>query len=303
MQYGAYIAYFEKLNPKILHNWMFHPSVLGRIIGKIAAVPHIISSRRNSNIGGDLREQINRLTVKLDSVIIAVSESVKLIETQRSGVAPNKIVTIYNGVDETKFHVASKDTKRELRAKLGLPSNSVVIGHIGRLHPQKGHEFLLKAIPKIPNAHFLMIGSGEDAGIWLPKFQEQARQLKINNRVHWLGERDDIPLLLAGLDILVLPSLWEGMPNVALEAMCSRLPIVATAVDGTQEVILNGETGILIPPADVRAIANAITKLIQNPDLAMKMGQAGRNRVLSSFTVKQMVEKTEEVYRQLIISG
>ena len=283
--------------PMILHAWMFHANMLARVIGQFTRVPIIITSRRNVEIGGASREQLKHYTRSLDHANIAVCELARQAEIERTGVAPNKVITIYNGIETAPFEAASTTV---IRAQLNLPSTAPIVGTVGRLHPQKGLPYLLTAFREInaiyPNAHLLVVGAGELRAV----LESQAQQLGISHRVIFTGNRQDIPDLLACVDIFVLPSLWEGLPNVVLEAMAAGLPVVATAVGGTPEVVVNDVTGLLIPPRDPQALADAIHRLLRDPELRQRMGQAGRARVAEHFSVEQMVRKTETLYEHLL---
>ncbi len=294
-------AHWRRERPTILHSWMFHATLTGRLVGRAAGIPILISARRNVNIGGSQRERLNRLTLPLDHAVIAVCEAARQAEMARGHAAPEKVTTIYNGVDLSEFPPANAAAGARLRRVLHLPADARLIGVVGRLHPQKGHTTLLQAIPAIlaetPAAHFLMIGDGE----LRPALAQEAQQLGAARQVHWLGQRDDVPMLLAGLDLFALPSLWEGMPNAALEAMAAALPVVATGVDGTREVIEDGVSGLLVPPADAAALAAGIIRLLQDPSLAQRLGQTARERVATQFTLEQTVQKTEALYRSLLL--
>ncbi|MCB8951686.1 MAG: glycosyltransferase [Ardenticatenales bacterium] len=291
---------WRRERPVILHSWMFHATLIGRLVGRAAGIPILISARRNVNIGGPWRERLNRLTLPLDNAVIAVCETARAAEIAHGHVAPEKVTTIYNGVDLAEFPRASAEAGTRLRRVMHVPAFSPLIGVVGRLHPQKGHTYLLQALPAIlqaiPDAHFLMIGDGE----LRQALAQEARQLGVARQVHWLGHRDDVPALLAGLDLFVLPSLWEGMPNVVLEAMAAGLPVVATGVDGTREVIVDGETGMLVGAGEVPALAQAIIHLLQDRDRAAALGQAAHAAVAAHFTLQRTVQQTEELYRRLL---
>lgn len=296
-------AHWRRERPMILHSWMFHATLAGRLVGRAAGIPILISARRNVNIGGPQRERLNRLTLPLDHAVIAVCEAARQAEMARGHAAPQKVTTIYNGVDLAEFPPANAASGARLRRVLHLPADARLIGVVGRLHPQKGHTYLLQAAPAVlaemPAAHFLMIGDGE----LRPALAQEAQQVGAARQVHWLGQRDDVPMLLAGLDLFVLPSLWEGMPNAALEAMAAALPVIATGVDGTREVIEDGVSGLLVPAADAAALAAAINRLLRDQPLAQQLGQTARERVAARFTLAQTVRQTEALYRRLLAAS
>ena len=286
----------RKERPSILHCWMFHANMIGRLVGRLAGVPIVITARRNVEIGGPRREQIKRYTRHLDDAVIAVCELARQVEIERTGVAPDKVVTVYNGIDLPASTSPARATP--LNSELGLPPEAVVVICVSRLHPQKGHDDLLAAWRRVtavhPNAHLLIVGDGE-------RRAELAKLAAGQANTHFTGQRNDVPDLMALSDLLVLPSLWEGLPNVVLEAMGAGLPVVATAVGGTPELVINHETGLLVPPRDPDALAQAILTLLRDPDLARRMGQNGRRRVAEQFTIERMTEQTEALYNRLLI--
>jgi len=216
---------------------------------------------------------------------------------QRIGLRAEKITVIPNGLDLAEF---DEDASREPAAPAPRPHRGPLIGSIGRLEPQKGTAHLLAAMPRIlsvlSDADLWIIGDGPQG----PTLREQARDQGVSEHVHFLGYRSDVPALLKRLDLFVLPSLWEGLPNAALEAMAAGRAVVATRVDGTPEAVADNTTGLLVPPRDPRALADAITHLLTHPDLRSRMGAAGRERVAELFSMDAMVQRTEAVYRQLI---
>jgi sugar transferase (PEP-CTERM/EpsH1 system associated) len=286
--------------PTILHAWMFHANLPGRVLGRLAGVPIIITSRRNENIGGAMRERFNRWTAHLDDRVVAVCELARQAEIERAGVALEHVVTIYNGVDVTQFPVASVQATAQARRAIGMPVKVPLVGSLGRLHPQKGFSDLLTAFAqvrqRIPSVRLFVAGDGE----LRDDLEAQARSLGMAEAVTFAGVRADVPEILAALDVFVLPSLWEGMPNAVLEAMASGLPVVATAVGGTPEVVMDGVTGLLVPPQDPGALARAIERLLCDPGLRRTMGRAGRRRVEQHFDIRETVRQVEDLYETLL---
>jgi glycosyltransferase involved in cell wall biosynthesis len=280
--------------PSILHCWLIHANLLGRLVGRLARVPRIITARRNVEIGGPWRERALRYTRRLDDAVIAVCELARQAEIERTGATPEKVVTIYNGIDP--FPTIHPEQLTQLRHDLALPEKAPVIICVSRLHPQKGHDYLLAAWSRVtavyPQAHLLIVGDGER--------RSQLEQLAAGQpQIQFTGQRNDVPQLLALSDLFVLPSLWEGLPNVVLEAMAAGLPVVATAVGGTPELVIDGETGLLVPPRDPTALAQAALTLLNDLELARQMGENGRQRVTTQFTIQQTAAQTESLYQQL----
>lgn len=286
--------------PTILHTWMFHANLSGRVLGRLAGVPIVISSRRNINIGGPWRDLLNRCTAWLDDAVIAVCESAREAEIKRASAAPDKVVTIYNGVDAGRFATVNLRAAAQVRHFFGIAAEAPLLGAMGRLHPQKGFSDLLAALVQvreaIPSVRLLLVGDG---GL-RDSLETQAREMGLSGLVTFAGMRTDVPEILSALDVFVLPSLWEGMPNVLLEAMAAGLPVVATAVGGTPEVVVDGVTGLLVPPRDPAALAQAIATVLRDADVRRRMGEAGRERVERCFSLEEMVRRTEDLYEELI---
>jgi glycosyltransferase involved in cell wall biosynthesis len=163
----------------------------------------------------------------------------------------------------------------------------------------KGLSDLLAAAQLVPEAFFVLAGEGREREI----LQTRARALGIANRVSFLGHRNDIPDLLASCDVFVLPSLYEGLPVSVLEAMAAGKPVVATAVGGTCEVVLHGQTGLLVPPRDPAALARAIRTLLADPDLVQQLTQAAKVRLCQKFRADTMVERIADLYDELAPSN
>jgi len=285
--------------PLVLHSWMFHANLAGRLVGRGAGVPVVITSRRNVNIGGGWRERCKRWTAGLDEGVIAVCEGARQAEIERTGVLPDKVVTVYNGVD-LPFVVPDPQAVARMRRAFGVPTQGLLVGTVGRLHPQKGFASLLAAVARVrerlPAIRLLLVGDGA----LRRDLVARAEALGLAEVVTFAGSRGDVPEILAALDLFVLPSLWEGLPNAVLEAMAAGLPVVATAAGGTPELVVDGETGLLVPPGDVTALAEAIERLLRDAGLRRKMGEAGRKRVEGHFTIEQTVAQTVALYETLL---
>jgi glycosyltransferase involved in cell wall biosynthesis len=285
-------------HPTILHTWMFHANIPGRLLGSLAQIPIIISSEHTMGQEGRIRIWLNRFTALLADRVICVSQSIAKYAQEIIHIAPEKLIVIPNGVDETSFH--NLPPKPRARIAYHLPASCTLIGAIGRPRPVKGYSYLLQAFASLaethPQTHLLFVGEGPDRS----KLIRQANTLNVSDRVIFLDDQEEIPSLLAGIDIVAIPSLYEGMPVVALEAMAAGLPIVATQTGGTPEVVVDGVTGFLVLPARPDLLAAAIGLLLDNPKLREKMGHAGRARVTAHYTISHNVSLTQALYRDLI---
>ena len=285
---------------QILHAHLFHANLLAATVGRMAGTPVVIATRHSVEIGGAHRERVNRLLRPLCDAVVTVSRQVYEVETKRSGTNPAKVVEIPGGVPlDTYVHVDGVRVE-QLRQTWHLPPRASLVGTVGRFVQPKGHAHLLEAMTKVrrhhPDARALLVGDGP----LRPEMEAKARELDLSETVIFTGIRRDVPEILALLDIFILPSLWEGLPVALLEAMAAGLPVVATRVGGVPEVVIDGVTGLLVPPRDPEALSAAILTLLQDPDLRHRMGEAGQRRVRNHFSVDQMIQKTEALYERLL---
>jgi glycosyltransferase involved in cell wall biosynthesis len=211
------------------------------------------------------------------------------------------VVTIVNGVEISDNLVDTKRAIAPLRNELGATDSNPVIGTIGRLHHEKGLDVFLNAAARIAarwsDARFVIIGSGPDRAA----LESHAERVGIGSNVAFLGERGDAQELLGAMDLFVLSSPEEGMPNVVLEAMAAARPVVATSVGGTPEVVVDGVTGLLVPPGNPERLAAAIEAVLADSARMKAMGRQGRERVQKHFRVDTMVARTVAVYEELLM--
>lgn len=230
--------------------------------------------------------------------VIAVSEGLVDFLSRSCHLPRHKTVVIGNGVDPGIADGAPD--RRAARRQLGLPAEGPILGTVGRLARQKGQIDLLRAMPAIltalPGARLLVAGDGEERDA----LQAETGRLGLTGSVLFLGQRSDVPAVLAALDLFVLPSLWEGMPQALLEAMAMSLPVVATRSIGSEEIVADGETGRLVPLRDPAAIARAVVETLGNRDRAMRMGEAGRQRVLALHSLPEIASRVDLLYRRVL---
>jgi glycosyltransferase involved in cell wall biosynthesis len=275
---------------QILFTFMFHPTLLGRVVGRLCCVPIRISSERVMAWEGRRRRLLNRWTVPLATHVVAVSERVAAYAAREFRIPRDRLSTILNGVDLNHFRPA-------MRTRDAGPP---VIGCTARLHRKNDHATLLRAFACLsthwPEARLLLVGRGPEES----RLKVLADTLGVSARVHFLGEQPDVAPHLEQVDVYVQASMAEGMPNSVLEAMAAGLPVVATAVGGTPEVVVDGETGLLVPPHDPVALAGAIEKLLADREMATAFGRAGRARVEAHFGEGVMLERLEALLDRLV---
>lgn len=231
------------------------------------------------------------------SGVIAVSDRVQDELIAQLGPMRGRITTIANGVNVAR--VSGRGNRPALLRELGLPEQAELILTVGRLTEQKGQRYLLEAMPSIvasrPLAHLLLVGEGE----LREELEAQAARSSVADRVRFLGERRDVPFLLGSIDLFVLPSLWEGLSIVLLEAMAAAVPIVATQVSGTDQALIPGESGLVVPGGDAGALAAASVSLLSDPDRARAMGRVAREFVGANFGARRQAETYLALYHRL----
>jgi len=266
-------------------------TLLARRLGR-----KVITTVHGRNYYGEtwLRRALYRRTAA-NSKMIAVSEGIREFLAQRVGISPPKVTVIRNGIDWRPFQQATETTARA-RERLDVRADQVVVGCVGNLYPVKGHLNLVQASAEIcrqfPNAIFIFAGRGD----MQPALAETSARLGTERNMRFLGFRDDTEELLAAMDVFVLPSLSEGLPLSLLEAMASSKAIVSTNVGGIPEVITDGQNGILVPPADPVALANAVKSLLANAPLRASLGRSASDTVRRRFDLSSMSDAYEALY-------
>jgi glycosyltransferase involved in cell wall biosynthesis len=230
--------------------------------------------------------------------IVAVSQEIQYSLIERRHIAPEKIELIPYGVDLRKY--TRRNGTFDKRGELKIGGDRVVIGTVARVEPYKGVAYLQQAAVQLVRQHpkidFLFVGDGS----LRKELESEVRALGLAHRIRFLGFRNDVHEIMNVFDIFVLPSLSEGLPNVILEAMASCKPVIASAVGGIPEAIVEGETGLLVPPGDSEAIVAAIKKLLGHNAIALRMGEAGRRRVEQFFSLQREVASFDRLYQKLL---
>jgi starch synthase (maltosyl-transferring) len=274
------------IRPHILQTFLFHANQAGRVAGRMAGVPRIVSSIRVCEVDRPWRTALDRLTQAASDRVTCVAGAVRDFTRRASGIPPHKMIVIPNAVDVLP------------RNERTPPPTASRVLTIAQLRRQKGIDVLIRAIPhvlrSVPSASFTVVGRGDPT-----PYKSQARLLGVQHAIRWAGETADVTPYLLASDAFVLPSRWEGCPNVVLEAMSVGLPVVATVAGGTPELVEDGVTGFLVPIEAPETLARRILALLLDPGKAFAMGQAGRDRAASRFSVRAMVKAYETLYEQL----
>lgn len=288
----GYVIRKKKID--IVHTHNMSPLFYGTLGARLAGVPVVINTRH-----GREKKHRSSLIWNMNDRIVVISEDAKQQMLKWNSMNSQKTKVIFNGIDVNEY--SDEEESTNIKKSLGIDSSHLVIGTVARLSPEKDQKILIKAfsqaLSKCANARLVIVGDGQLRG----QLEGYCRKLGILNNVLFLGFRQNIPQLLSIFDIFVLSSLTEGISLTLLEAMAAKKPIVATHVGGNPEVVVDGLTGLLVPPKDPDKMANAMLKILQNPDLAKRMGAAGRKRVEEKFSLDRMVREYEKLYEECLM--
>lgn len=295
---------------QIVHSYNFYANVFAIPAAKLAGVPVIVASVRDAGVYlTPAQKCVQNFVIRFADCILVNAEAIRrwLIE---QGCAAAKIRVIKNGIDLSRFNRKKNDTG--LRRELGLSRSAPLVMVLSRLNPQKGIEYFLQAAAAVgrscPSARFLVVGDGfvrrndviESDVTYQQALKQHAAKLGLGERVIFTGFRADVPELLSEAAVSVLPSLSEGLSNTLLESMAAGVPVVASRVGGNPEVIEDGIGGYLVPPRDPGALAQAISAILKDRDLARDLGEQSRRRIVERFSLERMVHETQELYVQLL---
>jgi glycosyltransferase involved in cell wall biosynthesis len=280
----------------VVQTWIFAANTYGRVAARLAKVPVVVVAEMAVDLWKGRSEQWfdRRLALWCDRL---VGNSHAVVDFYRKvGVPDDRLAMIYSGTDDNEPPAIDRVA---IRAELGFEAGAPLVLFAGRLAEQKRVDDLLKAVDLLqhvqPDMRTLIVGEGP----LRERLEETARAFQLDGRVRFLGHRDDVPRLMAASDVIVLPSSYEGLPNVVLEAMRFRKPVVATSAPGTTEVVVDNETGVLVPVGNVMLLARAIRDLVRDPARASRLGEAGRARVEAHFRADMMVAQFANLYEEL----
>jgi glycosyltransferase involved in cell wall biosynthesis len=284
----------------VVETFTHHANLLGLPVAWAARVPVRVANHRGRIDGlPKWMERLHSWMVNLGIAtdLVAVSRGVYRQAIDEEGIDPSKITLIQNGIDNSEPRTDLSMTRNTLAHEIGVAPEGCIVLTVGRLEEQKGHTYLLDAIPSVlerfPQTTFAFAGEGS----LRTKLENKTREMGIEHAVRFLGNRTDVHDLLRFSDVFVLPSLWEGLSNALLEAMAAGLPVVATRVEGTEEVIEDGINGLLVPPADPQALSQAILRFLSEDRLRIQIGQAGEKHVKENYTLEKMCGRYESLFK------
>ena len=276
----------------IIHTHNQGPQFYGSIAAKFAGKPVIHTKHGQNFSNSSRRDYLDRFSSFLTDIIVTVSDDSRQICNVRQKISQKKLVTVPNGVDTNSFYRFSKKI-------LPQTNKPFVIGTVARLSPEKNHACLLVACAHLVDRHVDFRLNIVGDGPLRESLEDQCKELNLEKYVFFAGARNDIPAAMNELDLFVLPSLTEGISLTLLEAMSCELPVVATKVGGTPEVVVDGKTGFLVPSNDPVQLAEVIITCLNSPQSCLEMGRTGRDRVVATFSLVKVAEKYLSLYQEL----
>lgn len=297
----------------IVHSHLLKADMLTAMLATVAGCrSKLISGKHNDEqvLTRPLVSFVHGILGNLPRRTIALSEHVARFVQEHGRVHPKSMRRVYYGIDRTRFEEAAdlpESERARLRAEFGFEPGDMVYICVARFAAQKAHDVLLKALRKaiddtpsegVP-VRLLLVG-GDPFGDGEERAKQIAEKLKLGDACVFAGIRHDVPLLMAASDAFIMSSLWEGLGLVFLEAMATTQPVLATRVSAIPEVVIDGETGLLVPPGEVEPLAQAMLSLAADPALRKRLGEAGAQRVRAEFGLDRMVDQTLGIYRELV---
>lgn len=297
----------------IVHTHMSKAALLGGLAGRIAGAPVVVNTAHNLGSVAMPKAWLRGLFWLYDKALLSTTADAVITVTDRLRddvvarrvLGRAKVHAIANGIRPAPpvGEAEARDARDALLAEIGGGPGTLVVGSVARLVWFKGLDALIAAAPAVlqacPDCRFVVAGDGPLRAA----LEQQAAALGVRERVSFLGERADVPRLLAAFDVFVLPSVSEGMPITILEAMDAARPVVATKVGGVAELVSDGRTGLLVPPRDPPALGGALIRLLRDPPLRRAMGDQGRERVVAHFSAGAMAASTDLLFRDLLLAG
>jgi glycosyltransferase involved in cell wall biosynthesis len=285
----------------LLHLHGYKACTLGRIVGALLGMPVVLHEHAAFPTMPPYQKLADWLLAPLNDRVVVNCEAVAEFCVERRSMDPENIEIIFNGVPLDEFREVSDSAAAEAAEELGIGADTPVVGTVARLEEQKGITHFLNAVPAVkeecPDVKVLIVGDGTLRGA----LEEEARQLGIADNVIFTGERRDVPRLYKLMDVKVISSIYEGTTLTVFEAMATGTPVVATTVDGVEEVIEDGATGMLVPPKDAASIAEVVTDLLTNPNRTRLLSERAEQAV-KQYDVRTSMRRIENLY-ETVLSG
>jgi glycosyltransferase involved in cell wall biosynthesis len=289
----------ERFRPHVIHVHGYGGANFGRPLARLLGAKLVLHEHAAYPRVPPYQVPLDLAMAGMTDAGIAVSRTTKDFMVRRRFLPASKIRVVFNGAPLDEFKPESRERTAAVRARYGIPPGAPLLGTVGRLDAQKGNEHLLAALPAVlarhPDVRLLVVGEGE----LMDEHRAQAYRLELSDRVVFAGFSSEIPLLQSAMDVQVFPSIFEGTPLTLFEAMSMARPIVSTWVDGLGEVLRHEETGLLVPPADPPALAEALCRVLDEPGLAARL--ASRAQAESRrYDIRTTVDALQEIYHDLV---
>jgi glycosyltransferase involved in cell wall biosynthesis len=296
---GDLVGRARRHQARILHVHGYAAADFGRLAARLVGARLVLHEHFADPRMPAYQGVADRLLAPLTDRAIAVSQSTRRFLIEERHVAPERVRVIWNGAPLSEFAPADPARGTRVREQLGIPPSAPLAGIVGRLNAQKGHRYLIEAWPRVlqrhPAARLLVVGDGDLQA----SLRQQAEALDVTRSIVFAGHRTDIPAVLQALEVLCISSTYEGTPLALFEAMAAGKAIVSTAVDGCQEVLEDGITGLLVPPGDAPALAQALDRALGDGELRRGLSEAA---LVASrrYDVDACVRQIEQVYEELL---
>jgi glycosyltransferase involved in cell wall biosynthesis len=292
----ALLKELDRRRADLLHMHGYGATTFGRMAAAMRRLPAVLHEHANLTDTPWFQKIADRFLAPYTDLALAVSRSTAEFVVRARLVSRERVRTVYLGVPLEEFsRVRTHEEILEARRALGVPFDALAVGTVTRLMPSKGNEYFVEAVPRVldhrPDARFYIVGEGELQA----ELEARARTLSLGHELVFTGFRRDVAQVLAALDIVVFPSLWEGTPLTVLEALAMGKPIVATDADGLQDVLTNGEDALIVPRRDAQALADAVIRLADDPAQRMRLAAAAR-RTGAAYDIDVFVRKMERLY-------
>jgi glycosyltransferase involved in cell wall biosynthesis len=298
LAYWRLKRFIQELKPDLVHTWLFAANSYGRAAAFAAGVKHVLACERCADPWKRMPHLLlDRYLARRTERLVTNSNGVVDLYAQK-GLPREKFVVIPNGI--APFQSTAPSERSQLLKELELPENAKLVGAVGRLGAQKRYKDLIWAMDMLHcvfnDVYLLIIGDGPQR--W--RLERYTSQVAEGNPIRFLGERSDVPQILPHLFCFWLGSAYEGQSNALMEAMSAGLPVVASDIPGNRDLVVDGQTGYLFRPGDRAGLASRTSELLKHPELAAKLGAAGKARIEQEFSVDRMVNRHEELYRSLL---
>jgi len=307
LKFMRLVKLLREFRPDVVHTWMYHADLLGGLAARLAGIRAVTWGIRNSDLSPDLSKNTTLMAVKacalvsawLPQRILSCSERARAVHVA-AGYRADKFVLIPNGFDLDRF-VPDEAARVSVRDELGLPSDALIVGLIARNDPQKNHAGFVEAVVRVhramPEVHFVLAGTGIDPSNG--PLVQAIEQVGLRDCFHLLGRREDIPCLMASLDVLASSSFGEAFPNVLGEAMACAVPCVVTDVGDSAEIV--GDTGRVVASGDMAGLAHHLVELLQLPMVQrLVLGARARERVQAKFEIGDVARRYQDFYVELL---